>query len=151
MIPLQELYQEIILENNSSPYHHYRLESPTHQAEGFNPLCGDRLTVYLKVENNKICEASFIGTGCAISQASASLMIQSLEGKTLEEAQALFSEFHDLLTTDTPVDPMYCLTHKWAALSGVRAYPVRVKCATLSWHTFQSALETQSPPIVSTE
>jgi len=135
---LNELYQDLILDHNRHPRNHGILPEITGQAEGFNPLCGDKVTVYVKLINNEIQDISFVGCGCAISQASASLMTEALKNKTIEEAKHIFQQFHDLLTNDNIKLPN--ITDKWMALSGVRAFPARVKCATLAWHTLQKAL-----------
>lgn len=136
---LRELYQEVIIDHNKNPRNHYILPDATHQANGFNPLCGDKLTVYLIVRDGLIEKASFLGQGCAISQASASMMTESLLGKTLDEAHVLFNTFHHLLTSDDAL-PSHEL-NKLTVLAGVRAYPARVKCATLAWHTLEAALK----------
>ncbi len=136
---LTDLYQEIIIDHNRSPHNFHDMEEATHRAEGFNPLCGDRLTVYMKVEDGRITDASFKGSGCAISVASASLMTDMLKGRTPDEAERLFNEFHTLVTTDGEGTDTEALG-KLAALAGVRAYPARVKCATLCWHTLHNAL-----------
>jgi len=143
---LQDLYQEVILDHNKRP-RNFRVIDEARRAEGFNPLCGDRLTVYLKIHDGRIQDASFQGSGCAISKASASLMTESLKGKTREEAMRLVDKFHDLLTTDTPASRDL---GKLVVFCGVRDYPARVKCATLAWHTLKSAL-TESAETVSTE
>jgi nitrogen fixation NifU-like protein len=135
---LQELYQEVILDHNRRPRNFRSIEGG-HQAEGYNPLCGDRLTVYLQVQDGRIQDASFEGSGCAISKASASLMTEAVRGKTLAEAAELFERFHRMITRspEEPVDDL----GKLSVLAGVRQFPVRVKCASLAWHTFQSAVE----------
>ena len=136
---LQDLYQDLIIDHTRSPRNFGVVENPTFQAEGHNPLCGDQIKVFLKVdENNVIQSVHFVGSGCSISTASASLMTEILKGKTLPEADALFFQFHMLLTQDSAVD-MDALG-KLAVFSGVKAYPSRVKCATLAWHTMQAAL-----------
>ena len=145
---LRELYQELIIEHNRNPHHHYAMTDATCKANGFNPLCGDKLTLYLKISDEQIDEVSFIGRGCAISQASASMMTDILRGKTIAEARQLFERFHALLTHDTGGD--WSSMDRLAVLAGVKAYPARVKCATLAWHTLHSALN-QSANIVSTE
>ena len=134
---LKELYRDVILDHNRHPRNFGPLEDANHHAEGNNPLCGDRLKLYLKVENDVVKEASFEGAGCAISTASASLMTESLKGKTREEALRLIDKFHTLLTTDTPASKDL---GKLVVFCGVRDYPARVKCATLAWHTLKSAL-----------
>ena len=141
MSHLQDLYQEVILDHNRAPRNFRPLEGANRSALGHNPLCGDQLTVYLKVdEEGVIREIAFQGKGCAISKASASLMTQALEGRTVAEAEALFGRFHDMLTgpPDVKADPKGL--GKLAVFSGVREFPVRVKCATLAWHTLHQAL-----------
>lgn len=139
MSDLRELYQEVIIDHNKNPRNFYKMELPSHFAEGLNPLCGDRITLYLNVNENRIQEVSFIGSGCAISTASSSLMTEILKGKIVAEAEALFSTFHALLTgkevTCTPAE-----IGKLTVLAGVKEYPARVKCATLAWHALQEAL-----------
>lgn len=135
---LKDLYQDIIVDHNRSPRNFRELEDATHVAEGFNPLCGDKLRVFLKVEDDTITDVAFLGSGCAISTASASLMTEQLKGRGLDDAQRLFARMHALLTEGEDTDP--ASLGKLAALSGVRDYPTRVKCATLCWHTLQSAL-----------
>jgi nitrogen fixation protein NifU and related proteins len=137
-LALQELYQEIIIDHNRNPRHHYAMTDATAQANGFNPLCGDKITVYLKIVGDEIRDISFVGCGCAISQASASLMTESLRGKTVAEAHQLFEYFHTMLTGD--VDGKSLSLDKLTVLTGVKAYPARVKCATLAWHTLEAAL-----------
>lgn len=138
---LGELYQEVILEHNKSPRNFRRLESANRQAEGFNPLCGDRCTVYIDYEGDAIREIGFQGSGCAISKASASMMTQMLKGKTKEEAVKLFEEFHRLVTGDENAVAHADDLGKLKVFAGVSKFPARVKCATLAWHTLQSALE----------
>jgi nitrogen fixation NifU-like protein len=136
---LVALYQDIIIDHNKSPRNFRELPPPRHQADGYNPLCGDRLSVYLTLDGERISDVSFTGDGCAISVASASLMTETLKGKTVTEAETLFNRIHALLTgSDTPDNRINL--GKLEALAGVRAYPSRVKCATLAWHTVQSAL-----------
>ena len=145
-----ELYQQTILEHNRSPRNFKKLESPTHKAEGYNPLCGDHLWIYLKVnDKNIIEEAAFEGSGCAISKASASMMTTALKGKTLEEARLLFTEFHNLVTGDLKPDQQPNHLEKLAVFSGIWQYPSRVKCASLGWHTMNGAIERKTT--VSTE
>jgi nitrogen fixation NifU-like protein len=147
---LQDLYQEVILDHNRRP-RNFRAIETGRKAEGYNPLCGDRLTVYLRIENGRIEDASFLGAGCAISTASASLMTESVKGKTLEEARDLFERFHQMITRspEQPIDDLGKLT----ALAGIRQFPIRVKCASLAWHTLRAAAETRtsSADVVSTE
>ena len=149
MFDLKDLYQEVIVDHNRSPRNFGKLENPDRTLEGFNPLCGDRLTLYLKLDDNQINDISFDGSGCAISVASASLMTDAMKGKTAEEAEDIFNNFHDLVTSDA-VDVDMEKLGKLAALVGVREYPTRVKCATLCWHTLHSALEGEDTA-VSTE
>jgi nitrogen fixation protein NifU and related proteins len=134
---IDDLYQETILDHSKRPRNHHPMEDANRKAEGYNPLCGDRLRLYLKVEGDIVQDASFEGSGCAISTASASLMTESLKGKTREEAFKLIDKFHELLTTDTPASKEL---GKLVVFCGVRDYPARVKCATLAWHTMKSAL-----------
>ena len=148
MSDLSDLYQEVILDHNKRPRNFRALEAANHAAEGFNPLCGDRLHLYLRVEDGVIADVGFQGSGCAISKASASLMTESLKGKSRAEALKLLDKFHDLLTTDTPVTKDL---GKLVVFCGVRDYPSRVKCATLAWHTLKSALTEVVPEPVSTE
>ena len=138
MSDLTDLYQEVILDHNRRPRNFHALANASHSAEGYNPLCGDRLTLYLSVNEGVITEAAFEGAGCAISKASASMMTETLKGKTLAEADALFQRFHRMVTTppDQPVEDM----GKLSSLAGVREFPIRVKCASLAWHTFKAAL-----------
>ena len=144
---LRELYQEVILDHNKRPRNFRALEGGC-KAEGYNPLCGDRLTVYLRVEDGVIADAAFQGSGCAISKASASLMTDSVKGKTLAETEALFERFHRMVTapTDASVDDL----GKLSVFAGVRQFPVRVKCASLAWHTLRAAVEARDE-VVSTE
>ncbi len=150
MTDLRELYQEIILDHNRRPRNFGALPEPTRATTGHNPLCGDRLTLYLVIDGERIANVSFEGSGCAISKASASLMTEALKGKTVAEAEALFERFHDLVTAppDAPVDATGL--GKLAVFAGVREYPTRVKCASLAWHTMKSAVE-KSDEVVSTE
>jgi nitrogen fixation NifU-like protein len=147
---LQDLYQEVILDHNRRP-RNFRAIEQGRKAEGYNPLCGDRLTVYLRIENGRIEDASFLGSGCAISKASASLMTESVKGKTLEEAHDLFERFHQMITRspEQPIDDLGKLT----ALAGIHQFPIRVKCASLAWHTLRAAAETRTSAadVVSTE
>ena len=143
---LRELYQEVIMDHNRNPRNHFVLENASCYANGHNPLCGDRLTVYVQVNEDVVEKISFVGNGCAISQASASLMTDILQGKTLAEAHALFNQFHALLTKHESSDTL----GKLAVFAGVFEFPARVKCATLAWHTFDAALK-QHDVIVTTE
>lgn len=147
---LKELYKDVIVDHNRSPRNFRRIPDATRIQEGFNPLCGDKLTVYVKLDGDRISDLSFEGSGCAISVASASLMSQQLKGKTTAEALKLFDRMHDLLTREDVEADLDSLG-KLAALSGVREYPSRVKCASLCWHTLKNALEATNSPVTSTE
>ena len=139
MSELRELYQEVILEHSKKPRNYRVMDSANHKAEGFNPLCGDHYTIYVDVKDGSIQDISFQGTGCAISRASASMMTQSLKGKTTEEAESIFTSFHDLVTgqgTGSGED-----LGKLAVFAGVSEFPVRVKCASLAWHALHAALQ----------
>ena len=137
---LRDLYQEIILDHNKHPRNRKRLEGATSQANGHNPLCGDQVTVYLRAEHGLVSEVSFEGSGCAISTASASLMTEAVKGKPIAEAERLFKEFQQMVTeTETPLD--HTELGELQVLAGVREHPVRIKCATLPWHTLKAALE----------
>lgn len=149
MFDLKDLYQEVIVDHNRSPRNFGELDPPGRKLEGFNPLCGDRLTLYLNRDGDRISDIKFNGSGCAISIASASLMTEGVKGKSVQEAETVFADFHELLTgADLEVD----LTRmgKLAVLAGVRDYPSRVKCATLCWHTLRALLAGGDAP-VSTE
>ena len=139
MPELQDLYQDVILEHSKRPRNYRALDCANRTAEGFNPLCGDRFTIYVDLENDRIREISFQGSGCAISKASASMMTQALKGKTTEEAEALFSKFHTVVTGKDGVEASEL--GKLAAFAGVSEFPVRVKCATLAWHALHAALQ----------
>ena len=145
-----ELYQQVILEHNKKPRNFGKLETPTHTAEGYNPLCGDHLTVYLKVNKDNVIEdATFEGDGCAISKASSSMMTTSLKGKTVNEAKVLFEQFHQLIIGKLNPDKDKHVLGKLAIFSGIWHFPARVKCASLPWHTVKGALENEKT--VSTE
>jgi nitrogen fixation protein NifU and related proteins len=144
MSDLRELYQEVILDHNRRPRNFRMIESPTRVAKGHNPLCGDRLTVYLNIEGNRIADIAFEGSGCAISKASASLMTEAVKGKTVAEAEALFQRFHNLVTSPSDEPVTTNGLGKLAVFAGVREYPVRVKCASLAWHTMKNAVEDRS-------
>jgi nitrogen fixation NifU-like protein len=146
---LKDLYQDLIIDHNRRPRNFRRLADADHQAEGFNPLCGDKLTLYLRMRGDRIEDVAFEGSGCAISVASASLMTEQLKGMTDADARALFARVHALLTGASDADP--ALLGKLGALAGVRAYPTRVKCATLCWHTLAAALDQRAGSPVSTE
>jgi nitrogen fixation NifU-like protein len=139
MADLRDLYQEVILEHSKAPRNYRELPSANHKAEGFNPLCGDHFTLYLDLDGDTIRDIGFQGSGCEISKASASMMTQSVKGKSRQEAEKLFSEFHKLVTGQA--NGNHADVGKLAAFSGVSEFPVRVKCATLAWHTLHAALE----------
>ena len=141
MSDLKQLYQEVILDHNKNPRNFGPIPSPTHKAEGYNPLCGDRYTVYLRVEDGKIVNVGFEGAGCAISKSSASLMTSCLKGSTLAEAEQVFGNFHRMLTEEIQPEELPGKLCKIVALQGVKAFPTRIKCATLVWHTMKSALD----------
>jgi nitrogen fixation NifU-like protein len=145
---LRELYQEIIIDHNRNPRNHHAMDDASTQANGFNPLCGDKLTVYAQLNEGMITDLSFVGCGCAISQASASLMTDALKGKSIEDAHELFHRVHNLLTQDDA--PEFDVMDKLTVLAGVKAFPARVKCATLAWHTLEAALN-KDASIVKTE
>ena len=145
---VDDLYQETILDHSKRPRNCHPMEDANRKAEGHNPLCGDKLKLFIKVEDDIVKDVSFVGSGCAISTASASLMTESLKGKTRTEALAMLERFHDLLTTDTPVTKEL---GKLVVFCGVRDYPARVKCATLAWHTLKSALNGAVEEPVTTE
>ena len=141
MSELQELYQSLILDHNRNPRNFGPLEGADREAEGYNPLCGDQVKVHLKLEGDRVADIKFTGNGCAISKASASLMTTAVKGKSVAEAVALFDGFHGLVTgTAVPEDPKKTLG-KLAIFAGVAEFPVRVKCATLAWHTLKDALK----------
>jgi nitrogen fixation NifU-like protein len=141
MSDLRELYQQVILEHSRHPRNFKELEDANRTAEGYNPLCGDQLTLYLVVDDGgRVADVSFKGSGCAISKASASLMTQAVKGKTREEAEALFEKFRAMVTSEHGAEVDEETLGKLAVFAGVREFPVRVKCATLAWHTLQSAL-----------
>jgi nitrogen fixation protein NifU and related proteins len=151
MSDLRDLYQEVILDHSKRPRNFGELPGANRRAEGYNPLCGDRETVYVRLENGVLEDVGFRGAGCAISTASASMMTDSLKGKTLAEAESLFERFHDLITgNDGRAKAGAAELGKLAVFSGVREFPVRVKCATLPWHTLKAALAGQDET-VSTE
>ncbi|HSQ25226.1 MAG TPA: SUF system NifU family Fe-S cluster assembly protein [Pyrinomonadaceae bacterium] len=149
MSELSELYQAVILDHNKKPRNFHKLENANRTAEGFNPLCGDQLLLYLHVEDDQVKDISFEGSGCAIWKASASMMTQAVKGKSKQEAEQLFDEFHRMVTgkLDEERDPNDLGRLK--IFAGVRDFPVRVKCATLSWHTLHAALNNQDK--ISTE
>jgi nitrogen fixation NifU-like protein len=140
MSDLRELYQSVILDHNRKPRNFREPHESNRRAEGHNPLCGDKITVYLKVEGDTVTDVGFQGEGCAISTASASLMTEAIKGHKLSEVEDLFQAFHALLTSDLRSEPEIGGLGKLAVFSGVREFPVRVKCATLAWHTLRNAL-----------
>jgi len=140
MTALRELYQEVILDHNKSPRNYRRMEDADRKIDGYNPLCGDHFTLFVKIDNGIIADISFDGAGCAISKASASVMSAAVKGKTIEEAEELFRKFHSLVKGESDPLENFETLGKLAAFSGVSEYPARVKCATLAWHTLHSAL-----------
>jgi len=138
MSSLRELYQEVILDHNRSPRNYRAMEDATRSVEGYNPFCGDHYTVYVKVEDGRIKDVSFIGAGCAISKASASVMSSMMKGKTIEEADVLYRSFHRLVKGEGAEEDA---VGKLAAFAGVSEFPARVKCASLAWHTLHAALQ----------
>jgi nitrogen fixation NifU-like protein len=145
---LKDLYRDVIVDHNRQPRNFREIPDADRRADGFNPLCGDKLTVFVKLDEGRISDVSFNGSGCAISIASASLLTESVKGRTVAEAEGLFSQMHQLLTRDD-VDIDVASLGKLGALSGVREFPARVKCASLCWHTLDAALHRQDQ--VSTE
>ena len=141
MPDLRELYQEVILEHSKAPRNYRELATANHRAEGYNPLCGDHFIVYLDLEGDSIRDISFQGSGCAISKASASMMTQRVKGKTTAEAERVFDRFHKLVTGQSPANGNRAELGKLAVFSGVSEFPVRVKCATLAWHTLHAAMQ----------
>ncbi len=141
---LRELYQEVILDHNKSPRNFKKLETANRTAEGYNPLCGDKINIFLDVEDDVVKDISFQGSGCAISKASASLMSTIIKGKTVEEAKMLFEKFHDLITGKLDENTSIEELGKLAVLAGVKEFPMRVKCASLAWHTMLTALKKES-------
>jgi nitrogen fixation protein NifU and related proteins len=144
MSSLRDLYQELIVDHNKSPRNFGVLADANHQAHGYNPLCGDKVTVYLRVDDDRIADLRFDGAGCAISTASASLMTQAVKGKTVAEAEALFRDFHSMVTGEDLRPELAEELGKLAVLAGVREFPSRVKCATLAWHTLHNAAHGQT-------
>lgn len=146
MSDLRDLYQEVVIDHGRKPRNFRTPAAFTHEALGYNPLCGDKLHLYLRVAGGCISDLAFTGSGCAISTASASLMSEHLKGKTLVEVEAVFQAFHQMLTRQGALPDMDKLD-KLAVLSGVHEYPTRVKCATLPWHTLQAALRQDKTPV----
>lgn len=145
---MRDLYQDMILSHNKAPRNKRVIPEADRSQEGFNPLCGDRLSLQARIEGGRIADIAFTGHGCAIDTASASMMTEAVKGKTLEEAEALYQQFHHLIVRDAPADPK--ALGKLAAFSGVGEFPARVKCATLPWHTLRALLKDEKRP-VSTE
>jgi nitrogen fixation NifU-like protein len=140
MSELSELYQQVILDHNKKPRNFRKLEDATQTAEGFNPLCGDQLTVYLRVEDGVVADVGFEGSGCAISKAASSMMTQAVKGKTKDEAEQLFGEFHRMVTGELDEEATPNGLGRLKIFAGVREFPARVKCASLPWHTLHAAL-----------
>ena len=143
---LKDLYRDVIVDHNRNPRNFREMPDADRHADGFNPLCGDKLTVFVKLDGDRISDVSFQGSGCAISVASASLLTESVKGKTVPDAEQLFGKMHDLLTRDDADVDVESLG-KLGALSGVREFPARVKCASLCWHTLEAALHQQVEPV----
>ncbi|HEU5459447.1 MAG TPA: SUF system NifU family Fe-S cluster assembly protein [Pyrinomonadaceae bacterium] len=149
MSELSELYQQVILDHNKKPRNFRKLDTANYSAEGYNPLCGDHLSVYLNLEDDLVKDVGFEGSGCAISKASASMMTQAIKGKSKEQAETLFKEFHSMVTGELDEETEENSLGNLKIFAGVREFPVRVKCATLPWHTMQAALNKQDQ--ISTE
>jgi len=149
MSELSELYQQVILDHNKKPRNFRKPETANHSAEGYNPLCGDQLTVYLDLENDLVKDVGFEGSGCAISKAAASMMTQAVKGKSKEQVESLFQEFHSMVTGELNEETQENSLGNLKIFAGVREFPVRVKCATLAWHTLHAALNKEAQ--VSTE
>jgi nitrogen fixation NifU-like protein len=147
MSELRELYQETILDHGKNPRNYGEIEGADHRAEGHNPLCGDRITIYVKAPHGVVEEVGFDGAGCAISTASASMMTQALKGKPVEQCREIFEIFHDLLTGKAELDDAAPKLGKLQVFAGVREFPIRVKCATLAWHTLRAALDREEEAI----
>ena len=141
MSELRDLYQELILDHGKNPRNFGPTEDANFRADGHNPLCGDRITIYVNVSDGVVDEVRFDGAGCAISTASASMMTQALKGKSLDECRKIFETFHDMLTGDEDPQASAETLGKLQVFSGVREFPIRVKCATLAWHTLRAALD----------
>lgn len=149
MSELNDLYQEVILDHNKNPRNFRAIENADKRAEGHNPLCGDQLDLYVSMENDRVADVAFLGSGCAISKASASMMTQVVKGKTREEAEVLFDEFHRMVTGRLDIETDENHLGKLRIFAGVLEFPARVKCASLSWHTLHAALNNEDS--VSTE
>jgi nitrogen fixation NifU-like protein len=145
---LRDLYQEVIIEHSKRPRNYHALDAPATSAQGYNPLCGDQVKVYVTIgDDDRVADVSFEGSGCAISTASASVMTEALKGKTVEEVEAMFETFHDLVTSGEASDEELDELGKLAVFGGVSEFPTRVKCATLCWHTLRAALAGKEDPI----
>ena len=147
---VNDLYQDVILDHSKRPRNCHPMDDANRKAEGYNPLCGDKITVFLYIDGDTIKDLGFQGTGCAISKASASMMTDALKGKTLAEANAFFEQFHAMVTAPATSEVKTDALGKLAVLSGVREYPMRVKCASLAWHTMKAAMQSEQA-VVSTE
>jgi nitrogen fixation NifU-like protein len=147
MSDLRDLYQEVILDHTKRPRNFGPLEHATHRAQGYNPLCGDQLALFLEIADGRVRDIRFAGKGCAISTASASLLTEALRGKTTDEAHALFTRFHRVVTTPPDEEVDVSELGKLAVLAGVREFPMRVKCASLAWHTLEAALAGKADPV----
>lgn len=148
MLDVHDLYQDMILDHNKNPRNRRRIENADRTADGYNPLCGDRVVVFVKLDGDVVADVAFEGSGCAISTASASLMTQMIKGKSVAEAKALFTRFHGMLTGTSPnSEDEAAALGKLVVFSGVNRYPARVKCATLVWHTINAALEKRPDPV----
>ena len=143
MSELSALYQQVILDHNKKPRNFRKLEGANHSAEGFNPLCGDHLTIYIDLEDNSLKEIAFEGSGCAISKAAASMMTQAVKGKSREQVEELFNDFHSMVTGESDEETEENKLGNLRIFAGVREFPVRVKCATLPWHTLHAALNNE--------
>jgi len=151
MSDLRDLYQEVILDHSRNPRNFRKSETANRTAVGYNPLCGDKMTLFITVENGIITDASFQGSGCAISTASASMMTESLKGKTEEEADEMFQQFQNMVTAPMDQEPETEALGKLRVFAGVREFPARVKCASLAWHTLEAAIHEDTEEPVSTE
>jgi len=147
MSDLRELYQQLILDHNKHPRNFRVIDPADRTAEGHNPLCGDKVQVYLQVDHDYITDIGFQGSGCAISKASASLMTDAIKGKTLSETEAIFQDFHMMLTAPSTNNADHDQMGKLAVFTGIRNYPARVKCATLAWHTLKAAMANTQTPV----
>ena len=151
MSDLVDLYQEMVLDHNNRPRNFHKLEDASNTADGYNPLCGDQISIYLKVEDGVIEAVGFQGVGCAISKSSASMMTQSIKGKTVKEAEALFQDFHTMVTREPGAEYDSSSLGELEVLSGVCAFPTRIKCASLAWHTMTASLSNKQNGPATTE